>query len=102
MSVVRVGLAVGVPATGALLLSALHAAGLQAMDGLGVAESLLSPAGADSLWMPLLALGFVGVRLAAILVVPGLLALSVYGGFAATRGREGRDRPAPPDPGRRP
>ncbi len=102
MRAARAWLAAAVPATAALLLAVLHAAGLQAMDGLGVAESLLSPAGADALWMPLLALGFVIVRLAAILAVPGLLAVSAYGGIVAIRDRAGRGRPGTPDPDRRP
>jgi len=81
-------LAVLTPLLGALLLSILHATCLQAMDGLGVAESLLSPGGAAQPWMVLLALGFVGVRLAAILAVPGLLLVAVYGGLAANRARK--------------
>lgn len=85
MSRARAALAVGLPLLGALLLSVLHAAGLQAMDGLGVAESLLSPGGAAAGWMVLLALGFVVIRLAAILVVPGLVLVAVYGGWAELR-----------------
>lgn len=82
MSRARTAIAAGLPLLGALLLAALHAAGLQAMDGLGVAESLLSPGGAAAPWMVLLALGFVGARLAAILAVPGLVLVAAHAAMA--------------------
>jgi hypothetical protein len=91
MSRTRAAVFAGLPLLGALLLSALHAAGLQAMDGLGVAESLLSPTGAAEPWMVLMALGFVGARLAAILAVPGLVAVAAYAALA------GLARPTPGD-----
>ncbi len=100
MSRARAVLASGVPLLGAMLLAVLHAAGLEAMDGGGVAESLLSPGGASAPWMVLLALAFVGVRLAAILMVPGLVLVAAYAGLTAMGPRGGTGRPARPGPGR--
>ena len=91
-----------VPLTTALSLSAAHAAGLQAMDGLGVAESLLSPAGAPSAWMLMLALGFVVARLVAILAVPGLLLVAAVHGVGIMVPGGGTDRRIRPAPETRP
>jgi hypothetical protein len=98
MSRARVVLAASVPLLGAMLLAVLHAAGVEAMDGLGIAESLLSPGGASAPWMVVLALCFVGVRLAAILAVPGLVLVAAYAGLTATAPRGGTGRPARPGP----
>ena len=59
--------------TFALTILLLHVALSYALDAAGLVESLLSPSGAQLLWILPLAIFFYALRLTAFFVVPGLL-----------------------------
>ncbi|MBK9265278.1 MAG: hypothetical protein IPM54_36530 [Polyangiaceae bacterium] len=60
--------------TFAALVVVLHVAFAYGLDAAGLVEALLSPSGADLLWLLPLAALFYAVRLASFFLVPGLVA----------------------------
>jgi len=61
----------------ALGLMLLHVACAYALDAAGLVESLLSPSGAQLLWILPLAVIFYALRITVFFVVPGVVAGSV-------------------------